>query len=42
MSTTMDIQNLQAKIGDKEILKGLKLKTRTWKSTCYHGTKRCR
>ena len=26
MSTTMDIQNLQAKIGDKEILKGLNLK----------------
>lgn len=26
MSTTMDIQNLQAKIGDKQILKGLNLK----------------
>ena len=37
MSTTMDIQNLQAKIGDKEILKGLNLKLEAGKVHAIMG-----
>ncbi len=37
MNTTMDIQNLQAKIGDKEILKGLNLKLEAGKVHAIMG-----